>query len=80
MPGKLQIYNCEESGNISGISSPAMKRLILKPHCKVMLVWNLNDDLKNGSCGIFEAEVDGKLRVHFPGFGSHDKKGGLNKV
>ena len=69
MPGELQIYDCEESGNISGISSPAMKRLILKPHCKVMLVWNLNDDLKNGSCGIFEAEVDGKLRVHFPGFG-----------
>ena len=60
MPGELHIYDYEESGNIFGISSSAMKRLILKPNCNVMLVWNLNDDLKNGSCRIFEA-VDGKL-------------------
>ena len=30
---------------------PGQKTLFLKSNCKVMLVWNKSDDLKNGSMG-----------------------------
>ncbi len=53
IPSELHIYDCKTNGNISGLSCPAMRRLTLKSGCRVMLVWNFNDDLKNGSCGIF---------------------------
>ena len=69
IPSELHIYDCETNGNISGLSCPAMRRLTLKHGCRVMLVWNFNDDLKNGSCGIFETAVNDKLRVYFPGVG-----------
>jgi len=36
-----------------------------------MLVWNLNDKLKNGSKGVFlECVTDDKLKVWFPDIGS----------
>ena len=39
--------------------------LQLKRGCRVMLVWNLNDDLKNGSLGIFTGVKGDVLLVAF---------------
>lgn len=41
------------------------KVFYLKNNCKVMFVWNLLDELKNGSMGIFMKVVDGKFLVNF---------------
>lgn len=35
-----------------------------------MLVWNLNDELKNGSRGVFEDGIGDTVKVSFPGVGS----------
>ena len=38
----------------------------LKRECKVMLLWNKSEDLKNGSMGTFKKMVEGnKLLVYF---------------
>ena len=42
MPGQLLTLNCKDTMNTEGIRSPAPKVLLLKPGCKIMLVWNLN--------------------------------------
>ena len=52
------------------ISWPGEKVLHLKNNCKVMLVWNLSDELKNGSMGTFKKAVDGKLLVNFERVGT----------
>ena len=52
------------------ISCPGEKVLHLKNNCKVMLVWNLSDELKNGSMGTFKKAVDEKLLVNFEKVGT----------
>ena len=42
MPGQMLSFDCRESGSCDGISCPALQKLLLKPNCKVMLVWNLS--------------------------------------
>lgn len=49
---------------------PGQKTLFLKSNCKVMLVWNKSDDLKNGSMGIFKEVPDGKMLIEFENVGS----------
>lgn len=63
MPGTLLTINCTDQNNTEGISCPAPQKLLLKPGAKVMLLWNLSHDLKNGSSGIFLREVDNQLEV-----------------
>ena len=41
----------EDTGDTSGIQCPAQKILRLKSGCKVMLLWNKSDRLRNGSPG-----------------------------
>ena len=41
MPGQMISFDCRESGSCDGISCPALQKLLLKPNCKVMLVWKL---------------------------------------
>ena len=44
--------------------------LQLKRGCPVILVWNLNKELKNGGQGVFkELNDEGKLKVMFPNVG-----------
>lgn len=40
------------------MTCPCQDTLLLKTNCKVMLVWNLSEKLKNGSMGIFQQMVD----------------------
>lgn len=63
-----QKINNSETG---GMNWPGSAVLYLRPGCPVMLVWNLNDKLKNGSKGVFlECGTDDKLKVWFPDIGS----------
>lgn len=54
LPGELLVYNASfENNNSTSMSWPGVEVLQLKRGCKVMLVWNLSDSLKNGSVGVF---------------------------
>ena len=48
--------------------------LTLKENVKVMIVWNVSDQLKNGTTGTFIGEKDGLLEVDVPGYGVHHIK------
>ena len=52
-----------------GMNWPGSNVLHLKPGCRVMLVWNINDRLRNGSQGVFLECVGEKLKVLFPEVG-----------
>ena len=47
-------FEAERTNRTEGMNWPGSSVLHLRPGCPVMLVWNLNDELKNGSRGVFE--------------------------
>ena len=47
-----------EGGNGDKIKWPGEKALFLKKDCKVMLIWNKSNILKNGSMGTFKGMTD----------------------
>ena len=54
LPGELLVYNVLfENDNSRSMSWLGVEVLQLKRGCKVMLVRNLSDNLKNGSVGVF---------------------------
>ena len=65
-----------DTGNAKLLNKTINQVLTLKPGCRVMLQYNINAKLKNGSCGTFvgiQTENNGKgdrLLVHFPQVGS----------
>ncbi|XP_068681255.1 uncharacterized protein [Montipora foliosa] len=58
MPGDLIEIKAEKKGEIRGIACPAENVVYLKNGCKVMLLWNKSDQLRNGSQGVF-VRMDG---------------------
>ena len=70
LPGELLVYNASfENDNSTSMSWPGVAVLQLKRGCKVMLVWNLSDSLKNGSVGIFTCVRGDDLSVFFEDVG-----------
>lgn len=69
MPGDLLTFDCVEEGNVTGISCPAEVKLLLKVGAKVMIVWNLSEDVKNGSTGEFLGMRGEKLEVEIKNHG-----------
>ena len=48
---------------------PGYHFLQLKRNCKIMLLWNKSDHLKNGSIGVFKDVQNDALLVSFEGVG-----------
>ena len=70
LPGTMLTFDASyENENSSSMSWPGERVLQLKTGCKVMLVWNKSDDLKNGSTGIFKGTREDALLVLFEGVG-----------
>ena len=70
LPGELLVYNASfENDNSTSMSWPGVEVLQLKRGCKVMLVWNLSDRLKNGSLGVFTGVRGDDLLVFFEDVG-----------
>ena len=70
LPFPEYTFEAEHTDQTQGMNWPGSSVLHLRPGCPVMLVWNLNEKLRNGSRGIFE-ECDGdRLQVSFSGVGS----------
>ena len=53
MPGEFLRFEATDEGDTVGMQCPAEKTILLKPGCKVMLLWNVSDDLRNGTSGTF---------------------------
>ena len=69
MPGEFVRLEAIDKGDTKGIQCPAEKIVMLKPGCKVMLLWNVSEKLRNGTSGVFVQEADNQLTVDFPDVG-----------
>ena len=69
MPGEFVRLEAIDEGDTKGIQCPAEKIVMLKPGCKVMLLWNVSEKLRNGTSGVFVQEADNQLTVDFPDVG-----------
>ena len=54
LPGEMDTFASIDSGDITRLKCPVEHQLSLKEGCRVMLVWNKSDKLKNGSAGIYQ--------------------------
>ena len=70
LSGEVVRFDAMYEGNSEKISWPGERTLHLKAECKVMLIWNNSDELKNGSIGTFKKVVDDKLLVDFEKVGT----------
>ncbi len=74
LPGKLIVFESVDTGCTQVLESTVSKVLTLKPNCNVMLLYNINSQLRNGSQGKFidldKSEDTEQLRVHFPKVGT----------
>ena len=70
LPGHESRFKATDVGDTSNLNCPAEKVLVLKRGCKVMLIWNKNERLRNGTTGWFLRQ-DGKdhIVVEFEGIG-----------
>ena len=70
LPGEFLSFSAIYENDISrSITWPDYRVLQLKRGCKVMLVWNKSDDLRNGSIGVFKDVQNDALIVSFEGVG-----------
>lgn len=69
-PEELLVYHASfDNENSRSMSWPGVPVLQLKRGCKVMLVWNKSEDLKNGSVGVFTGVQGDGLLVFYEGVG-----------
>lgn len=65
LPGELIRLKSEDYGDTERMRCVAPKVLLLKPGCKVMLIWNKNETLKNWTTGTFIGLEGEKMVVDF---------------
>ena len=70
LDGELLRFDATFDGKGEKMKFPGEKTLFLKHDCKVMLVWNRSDALKNGSMGRFKSVDGNKLLVYFEKVGT----------
>ena len=71
LPGELLTFEASfENNDSKSMCWPGAPVLQLKRGCKVMLVWNKSDDLKNGSLGVFTGVKGEVLLITFEEVGT----------
>ena len=71
LPGSMLTFESTDTGQAKSLDKKVNAVLHLKPGCKVMLLYNITQHLRNGTCGQF-VDVDsdsGGLLVNFPKVG-----------
>ena len=58
-------FEAVDTGQTDNIGCAAEEILVLKPGCKIMLIWNKSDELRNGSPGIYVGKDGGHIVVEF---------------
>ena len=70
LPGEAVRLESIDTGDCRGIQCPANQTLTLKRGCPIMLIWNKNQKLRNGTGGHFlELREGNQLLVDFPDVG-----------
>ena len=73
LDGSQILFESRDTGQAKLLDKTIDRLLHLKPGCRIMLLYNINDQLKNGCCGVFvgvQSEMDDdRLLVDFPGVG-----------
>ena len=74
LPGKLIIFESVDTSSAQLLEVTENQVLTLKPNCNVMLLYNINSQLRNGPRGKFidvdNSENTERLLVHFPKVGT----------
>ena len=73
LPGGLIYFQSVDTGNSSGLEKNIPRIVAVKPGCKIMLLYNINNNLKNGYQGEFvssDPEDENKILVSFPTTGT----------
>ena len=73
LPGELTIFESKDTGNARYLEKTISQILAVKPGCKVILLYNINDHLKNGYRGEYvgiDEENEERLIVKFPNVGN----------
>jgi len=58
LPGEILSYVAEDVGNITDLHSTALKVAHFKVDAPVMLLYNINNNLHNGTTGVFLKKVN----------------------
>lgn len=70
LPGETVRFQATDVGDVRGLQCPVKEVVLLKPGCKVMLTWNKNDELRNGTGGTFlEVRGANQILVEFDNVG-----------
>ncbi|CAB3986730.1 ATP-dependent DNA helicase PIF1 [Paramuricea clavata] len=72
LPGELTTFESKDTGNGRFLEKTVGQVLAFKPGCRVMLVYNINDVLKNGYRGQYvgvDPDNEERLLVNFPNVG-----------
>ncbi|CAB4018113.1 ATP-dependent DNA helicase PIF1 [Paramuricea clavata] len=73
LPGELIQYQSIDTGHTTSLEKSIPRVLAVKPGCKIMLLCNINDNLKNGYQGEFigsDPDDENKVIVNFPTTGT----------
>ena len=72
LAGEMITFESEDNGNVTALDNTISKTLHLKEGCGVMLLYNVNQSLHNGSRGIFvRADSPDEITVRFPRTGEN---------
>ena len=70
LPGKVINFEATDVGHTRSIQCPAESHLLPKPGCRVMLLWDRNEHLCNGTTGTFLGQHGtNHILVEFEGVG-----------
>ena len=63
LPGEPTCFTATDKNNVHGISCPAPKVAYFKPGAPVMVLYNLNDRIHNGTRAVFVRKLDSQSAV-----------------
>ena len=70
LTGKRVQFPSVDEGDTQNIQCPVDNMLVLKPNCKVMLLWNKSNELRNGTMGKYIGHDCQYIIVNFPVVGN----------
>ena len=71
LPGEMLSFDAEyENAQSQDMTWPGQRHLQLKENCKIMMVWNKSNDIRNGSMGTFVGIRGDSLLVSFTDVGA----------
>lgn len=58
LPGEMETFNAIDAGSVQGNQCPALEVACFKEGAPVMVLYNINNDIHNGTCGVFVKKLN----------------------